>query len=120
MKWPNRWLIGGGHSPPYATERHGGRSLQLADSAFDGALGFIFLVEGGDEGFGSQQEGGDAGRVGQGGADDLHGVDNAGLVHIDVLAGVGVVALIAGFLADFVGDDGAVLAAIVDDGLERS
>src|SRR5205823_9235742 len=62
----------------------------LSDGAFDGALGFVFLVEGGYEGLSRQQQGSDAGGVGQGSADDLDRVDDAGLVHIDVLGGVGV------------------------------
>src|SRR5207244_10040710 len=71
------------------------------------------------EGFGGKQQGGDAGGVGQGGANDLDGVNNSGLVHIDVLGSVGVVALVARLLADFVGDNGAVAAAVIDDGLQR-
>src|SRR5262245_23029828 len=96
-----------------------GTRLCLSNRAFDRAFGFVVLVEIGDEGFGGQEQGGDAGGVAQGGADDLHGVDDAGLVHIDIFAAVGVVALVARFLADLVGNDGAVLAAVVDDGLER-
>src|SRR5262245_1877236 len=91
----------------------------LSDGAFDGAFGFVVFVVGRDQGFGRQQQRGDAGGVGQSRTDDLYGVDNAGLVQIDVLAGVGVVAVATRLLAHLVGNDRAVAATIVDDGLER-
>ncbi len=53
-------------------------------------------------------------------ADHLDRVDDAGLEHVDVLAGVGVVAGVGRLLADFVDDHRAVDAAVVGDLLHRS
>src|SRR5262245_57003712 len=64
---------------------------KLPHRSFDRRL-LIFLVEVRDQGFGRQHQGRNAGRVAQGAADDLQRVNDAGLEHIDILAGVGVVA----------------------------
>src|SRR5688572_22180895 len=111
-KWPGDSVIFYGRPEARPT-------TALPYGAFDGALGFVVLVEIGDEGFGGQEQGGDAGGVAERGTHDLDGVDDAGLVHIDVLAAIGVVAHVARLLADLVSDDGAVLAPVVDDRLQR-
>ena len=52
-------------------------------------------------------------------ADHLDGIDNPGLEHIDVFAGIGVKADVAAPLNDLLDDDRAIDAAVVGDLAER-
>src|SRR5437870_2965707 len=58
------------------------------------AAGLLLFRDVGNQGFGGQQQAGDAGAILQGGSRDLHGVNDAGLAKIDELLGIGVVAVV--------------------------
>src|SRR5207344_1813721 len=69
-----------------------------------------------DEGLRGQDHGGDAGRVFQGAAGDLYGVDDAALDHVAVDAFHGVEAVgVVRVLANGVDDDAAFEASVVGD-----
>ncbi|EME96580.1 DNA polymerase II large subunit [Streptomyces mobaraensis NBRC 13819 = DSM 40847] len=81
-------------------------------------LGLLFLLLD-DQGLGREQQGGDGGRVLQGGAGDLHRVDDAGGDQVAVLAGRGVEALALVELGDLGGDDVALQAGVLGDPAQR-
>src|SRR5258708_5375872 len=82
----------GGSQPAwYAARSLAERRLVLRHRRRRGRV--LLLRQVGDQRLGGQQHGGDRCRVLQGRAGDLGGVDDAGLDHVDVLAGGRVVAL---------------------------
>ncbi|ESP97698.1 DNA polymerase II large subunit [Streptomyces sp. GBA 94-10 4N24] len=72
-----------------------------------------------DQGLGRQEQGGDGGRVLQGGAGDLDRVDDAGLDQVAVLAGGRVEALALVELRHLGGDDVALKAGVLGDPAQR-
>ena len=83
------------------------------------AAGLFFLRDLGDQAVAGQQDGGDRSGVLQRGAVDLGGGDDAALDEVGVLELECVKAIAALGGGDLGDDDGAVLAGVVGDGLQR-
>src|SRR5262249_49256745 len=106
-----------------------GLEIAHAATAAGGHRGGLFLLGHiRDQGLGGQDHGGDGGGVLQGATGDLDRVDDAGLDHIQVLAGNDVVPdilvlLFLGLAAHGLDDDRAVLAGVLrqlaDRGFQR-
>ena len=77
----------------------------------------LVLGDLGDERLGREEEAGDGGGVLEGLADDLGGVDDALVSQVAVLQGGGVEAVARAL--DLGGDDGALEARVLGDGLDR-
>src|SRR5699024_2603561 len=79
----------------------------------------VVLGDVGDGGFRGQQQAGDGGCVLQRRAGDLGRVENTHFDHVTVLAGGGVVAMIARLGAHFIDHHGRFGAAVVHDLAQR-
>src|SRR5690606_2841624 len=116
-----------GRVPAGAWRRTGkGRGLEAAHAAHathaahvgHRSSGLVF-DDFGHGGFGGQQQAGDRGSVLQRGAGDLGRVDHALFDQVAVLAGGGVVAVVAFALFNRVDDHAGFVAGIGDDGAQR-
>ena len=96
----------GGEGLHHAHATHAGVGHRGGGSVF-------FLV--GDDAFGRQEHAGDGCCVFESHAGYFRGVDNAGSEEVFVVAGAGIVAVGAGAFLDFLNNDGAFLAGVVDD-----
>src|SRR5438874_1088749 len=76
---------------------------------------FFLLRKLGDDGFSSEQQARDRGRVLQGTARDLRWIDDARLYQVGVFAGGDVVAFVALARLDFLNDERAFLASVIGE-----
>src|SRR5687767_4150908 len=91
-----------------------------AGAAVATARGFLLLLRNlRDQSFRREQQGGDRRRVLERRAHDLHRVDDAGVDHVLVLVGAGVVAVVTLRVLDLLDDDRAFLARVGRDPAER-
>jgi hypothetical protein len=94
---------------PVACERPAGSEVHVAHAAHAAAAGHrgrrILLRTLGDHRLGGDQQAGDRRRVLEGATHDLHGVDDAGLDEIDVLAALGVEAPVVLVLLEDLADN---------------
>src|SRR5437773_2882405 len=88
-------------------------SAHTAHSAAGHRRSFFLLRKLGDDGFSSEQQARDRGRVLQGTARDLRWIDDARLYQVGVFAGGDVVAFVALTRLDFLNDERAFLARVV-------
>ena len=94
-------------------------SIHILIAARGHGRGLVLLGLFGDQGVAGQQQCGDAGGVLQCGAGDLRGIDHAGLDHVFVDVGRGVIAHCAFHFGHFFADYAAVLAGVAGDLRQR-
>ena len=81
---------------------------------------FFFLGDFRDEGFGRQEQRGDACGVAECCFDDFGWVDDTGFDHVDIFVGIGIVAFVFIFeLTNAIDDNGAIETGVVGDGAKR-
>src|SRR5439155_8650087 len=110
-----RAVVANGQKRPSGT---GAVAVPVPVAAVAG-IGHRFLGLGHDQGLGGQQQGGDAGRVGDGVAGHLHRVDDAGGGQVDVLPGGRVEAGTPRLGADLLHHDVPVEAGVGGDPAQR-
>ena len=93
-------------------------SAHTAHTGVGGGCGFGFL-DVAEDALGGQQHTGDAGGVLEGHTGNLGGVDDTALEQLLVLLGTGIVAVVALAVADFVDDDAAFQAGVLNNHTQR-
>jgi len=96
---------------------HSSHTTGHATSTTGRSTSWLWAVD--DHGLGGDHERSNTGSIDEGSSDDLGGVDDTGLKHVDVLTGGGVVsALLVASLEELVDNDGAFVSSVLADGLD--